>query len=152
MFHQPLSRREWWWLLALRLVWHYRKNGHGGNARAATRLIERLGTQAGFEPHAARWLALLEALERAGADHLYIEQFDRNGVTGDERDLLAALKFCRLDDPLEAEYALGALVPPGRGGEVLVIMARIADRPEARTITWRRREPSGAFPAHEFVH
>ncbi|MDT8450787.1 MAG: hypothetical protein RQ847_11520 [Wenzhouxiangellaceae bacterium] len=147
MFQQPLSRRERWWLLALRLVWQYRERG-----RAAVRLVDRLGAQAGFEPNAARWFALIQALERAGADHLYVERFDRTGVTGDERDLLAALKHCRLDDPLEAEYALGALVPPGRGGEVLVIMARIAGRPEARAITWRRREPSGAFPAHEFVH
>jgi len=69
--------------------------------------------------------ALLVGLENAGADHLYIERYDAPGLTGDERDLLGALKASYLDEPLEAEAALGALLPPGRTDAVMGIVESI---------------------------
>jgi|GEM_PF-6111955 len=61
-----------------------------------------------MRPCATPMLQLLEQLELGGADHLYIERFDQPGVTGDARDLLAALRACWLDDPLAAEHSLAS--------------------------------------------
>ena len=64
-------------------------------------------------------------MRRAGADHLYIERYDTQGLTGDERDLLAALTASYLDKPLEAEAALGALLPPGETETVMGLIESI---------------------------
>ncbi|MFO7762115.1 MAG: hypothetical protein R6V61_00105, partial [Wenzhouxiangellaceae bacterium] len=41
------------------------------------------------------------------------------------RDLLAALKASYLDQPLEAEAALGAVLPPGRTDAVMGVIESI---------------------------
>lgn len=121
MFRYRFSRMERWWLLGLRLAWQYRASGLD-----ATRLIDRLMQQAGLGACAKKLQRLLAALEDHGANHLYFERFDQPGVTGDERDLIRALKLCYLDDPLAAESALGALLPPGRTAEVIELLQAVA--------------------------
>jgi len=137
MFKYRFSRMERWWLLGLRLAWQYRSRGAD-----AARLIDRLMRQAGMEPCARDLQRLLATLEDRGANHLYIERFDQTGVTGDERDLIRALKLCYLDDPLGAEAELGALLPPGRTNEVLQILRAVA-HPNDRS---RVSEPRMLFP------
>lgn len=119
MFEYQFSKIERIWLLGLRLVW-----AHDGD-RNVVRLVDRLYADAGLAPCAAKLSALLDGLQRAGADHLYIERYDAPGLTGDERDLLGALKASYLDEPLDAEAALGALLPPGRTDAVLGIVEAI---------------------------
>lgn len=121
MFSYQFSKIERYWLLGIRLLWQYR--GHG---RAVTRLVNRLLAQAGLEPRGRDLAALLVTLEAQGADHLYIEQFDQPGLTGDERDILTALRACFLDDPLGAEAALSALLPPGHTEAVIACAQRVA--------------------------
>jgi len=119
MFEYQFSKIERLWLLGLRLVWAH----HGGEAIIA--LVDRLYLQAGITPCGAKLGALLRGLRRAGADHLYIERYDSPGLTGDERDLLAALSASYLDQPLEAEAALGALLPPGKTDAVMSLIESI---------------------------
>lgn len=120
MFHFPLSTRERLWLLALRLVWNFRER------RAdTTRRIDALWRGTGQAPVAGAVFGMLSALERAGAGHLYIEGYDQTGITGDERDLLAALRACYLDEVLDAEQALSALLPPGESAAVIEAMFEI---------------------------
>jgi len=119
MFEYQFSKIERVWLLGLRLVW-----AHRGNPGVIA-LVDRLYVEAGMTPCGARLRALLLGLENAGADHLYIERYDAPGLTGDERDLLGALKASYLDEPLEAEAALGALLPPGRTDAVMGIVESI---------------------------
>lgn len=121
MFEHPLSRVEHWWLTSLRLVWHYRDD-----SRNIIVLVDTLLTRAGMRPCALPMLRLLEQLVDDGADHLYIERFDQPGVTGDERDLLAALKAMCLDDPFAAEHAMGALLPPGGSAAAMHRLRQVA--------------------------
>jgi len=123
MFNHSFSALERLWLLALRLV-----NGYRARPRAAARLADRLFMECGAAPVGQAVLDLFEALDRAGANHLYLEQYETPGVTGDERDLLAALRACYLDDVLAAEQALSALIPPGVADPVLVCLRRVAGR------------------------
>lgn len=120
MYEYRFSKIERFWLLGLRLAW-----AHRDNARAAIRLIDGLFAQAGMACCGAQLRALLIGMQSAGADHLYIERYDQPGLTGDERDLLCALKASYLDEPLEAEAALGALLPPGRTDAVMGIVESI---------------------------
>lgn len=120
MYEYQFSKIERVWLLGLRLVW-----AHAGN-EAVVALVDRLYMEAGMTPCGARLRALLIGLQRAGANHLYIERYDAPGITGDERDLLSALKASYLDEPLEAEAALGALLPPGKTDSVMGIVESIA--------------------------
>ena len=119
MFEYQFSKIERVWLLGLRLIW-----AHQGNPGIVA-LMDRLYGEADMAPCGARLRALLLGLENAGADHLYIERYDAPGLTGDERDLLGALKASYLDEPLEAEAALGALLPPGRTDAVMGIVESI---------------------------
>ena len=119
MFEYQFSKIERVWLLGLRLVW-----GHQDNPGIVS-LVDRLYGEAGLTPCGAKLRALLIGLQRAGADHLYIERYDAPGLTGDERDLLGALKASYLDEPLEAEAALGALLPPGKTDAVMGIVESI---------------------------
>jgi len=119
MFEYQFSKIERVWLLGLRLIW-----AHQGNPGIVA-LVDRLYGEADMAPCGARLRALLLGLENAGADHLYIERYDAPGLTGDERDLLGALKASYLDEPLEAEAALGALLPPGRTDAVMGIVESI---------------------------
>ncbi len=121
MFEQPLSRAEHWWLISLRLIWHYRDD-----SRNIIALVDTLLIRAEMRPCALPMLRLLEQLVRDGADHLYIERFDQPGVTGDERDLLAALKAMCLDDPFAAEHAMGALLPPGGSAAAMRRLHQVA--------------------------
>jgi len=123
MFHFPLSKLEHLWLLALRLVWN-----HSRQREETTRLVDALWRSTGQAPIAERMFEVFAALERAGAGHLYIEAWDRPGITGDERDLLACLRACYLDDVLAAEQALSALLPPGETAPVIEAMCRITQR------------------------
>jgi len=120
MYEYRFSKIERFWLLGLRLIWAYRDN-----PAAAIRLADRLYAQSGLAPCGAQLRALLTGLQNAGADHLYIERYDQPGLTGDERDLLCALKASYLDEPLEAEAALGALLPPGCTDTVMGIVESI---------------------------
>lgn len=135
MFDQPFSTLERLWLLGIRLVWEHRERND-----AAVRLVDRLFAQGDVQPCGRHILRMLTLLELNGADHLYIEHYDEPGVTGDERDLLRALKACYLDDTLAAEAELGALLPPGRTDAVIGIMQSIAT-PGARTLKTAVREP-----------
>ncbi|MGM0658991.1 MAG: hypothetical protein ACQET0_10490 [Pseudomonadota bacterium] len=119
MFEHQFSKMERVWLLGLRLVWSHRDNP------GIVALVDRLYMEAGVEPCGAGLRDLLAGLQRAGADHLYIERYDAPGLTGDERDLLAALKASYLDQPLEAEAALGAVLPPGRTDAVMGVIESI---------------------------
>jgi len=119
MFEYQFSKIERVWLLGLRLVWAHRANP------GVVALVDRLYTEAGMTACGAELRALLVGLENAGADHLYIERYDAPGLTGDERDLLGALKASYLDEPLEAEAALGALLPPGKTDAVMGIVESI---------------------------
>lgn len=119
MFEYQFSKIERVWLLGLRLVW-----AHQGNPGIVP-LVDRLYVEAGMVPCGAKLRALLIGMQGAGADHLYIERYDAPGLTGDERDLLGALKASYLDEPLEAEAALGALLPPGRTDAVMGIVDSI---------------------------
>ncbi|MBS3744519.1 MAG: hypothetical protein KGY48_09240 [Wenzhouxiangellaceae bacterium] len=119
MFEHQFSKMERVWLLGLRLVWaHWQNPG-------IVALVDRLYMEAGVEPCGTGLKALLAGLKHAGADHLYIERYDAPGLTGDERDLLAALKASYLDQPLEAEAALGAVLPPGRTDAVMGVIESI---------------------------
>ena len=126
MFDQPFSTLERLWLLGIRLVWEHRERND-----EAVRLVDRLFTQGDVHPCGRHILRMLTMLELNGADHLYVEHYDETGVTGDERDLLRALRACYLDDTLAAEAELGALLPPGRTDAIIGIMQSIAD-PRAR--------------------
>lgn len=119
MFEYQFSKIERIWLLGLRLVWAHQENP------GIVALVDRLYMETGMTPCGARLRALLIGLQRAGADHLYIERYDTPGLTGDERDLLGALKASYLDEPLVAEAALGALLPPGRTDAVIGIVEAI---------------------------
>lgn len=119
MYEYQFSKIERVWLLGLRLVW-----AHQGS-EAVVALVDRLYMKAGMTACGAKLRALLIGLQGAGADHLYIERHDAPGLTGDERDLLNALKASYLDEPLEAEAALGALLPPGRTDAVMGIVESI---------------------------
>ena len=119
MFEYRFSKIERVWLMGIRLVWAH----HGGEAIIA--LVDRLYMEAGITPCGAKLRDLLRGLRRAGADHLYIERYDTPGLTGDERDLLAALSASYLDRPLEAEAALGALLPPGETEAVMGLIESI---------------------------
>src|SRR6056297_840974 len=119
MFVYQFSKIERIWLLGVRLVWAHQRNP------GVVPLVDRLYMEAGMTPCGAKLRALLIGLQRAGADHLYIERYDAPGLTGDERDLLGALKASFLDEPLEAEAALGALLPPGRTDAVMGIVESI---------------------------
>ncbi|MDT8408921.1 MAG: hypothetical protein RQ741_04920 [Wenzhouxiangellaceae bacterium] len=123
MFEYQCSKLERLWLLGLRLAWQHR-----ARPTAAIVLIDRLFTQAGIEPSGTQIHALLVDLQCADADHLYIERFDRPGLTGDERDLLAAMKACYVDDLFGAEVALSALVPPDLIEAPLQTLLSIASR------------------------
>jgi len=119
MFEYQFSKIERIWLLGLRLTWAHQ------NHPGIVAMVDRLYAEAGMAPCGAKLRALLTGLQRAGADHLYIERYDARGLTGDERDLLGALKSSYLDEPLEAEAALGALLPPGRTDAVMDIIESI---------------------------
>lgn len=121
MFHDPLSRIERLWLLALRLSHAWRDRP---TTAAAT--VDRLFVPAGMGRLGQQFCELLDALDATGVNHLYIEAHDRRGVTGDERDLLAALRGCYMDDLIAAERALGGLVPPDGIATVLDYTRRIA--------------------------
>jgi len=140
MFEYQFSKIERIWLLGVRLVWAHQRNP------GVVPLVDRLYMEAGMTPCGAKLRALLIGLQRAGADHLYIERYDAPGLTGDERDLLGALKASYLDEPLEAEAALGALLPPGRTDAVMGIVESITGshasanvRPEFCCPTCNRR-------------
>lgn len=135
MFEYQFSKIERVWLLGLRLVWAHRENS------GVVALVDRLYRDAGMTPCGAKLRALLMGLQRVGADHLYIERYDAPGLTGDERDLLGALKASYLNEPLEAEAALGALVPPGRTDAVMRIVVSIA-APTNRVAAMTRLEPA----------
>ena len=119
MFEYQFSKIERVWLLGIRLIW-----AHESNPGIAA-LVDRLYGEAGMAPCGEKLRALLIGLQRAGADHLYIERYDAPGLTGDERDLLGALKASYLNEPLEAEAALGALLPPGKTDSVMGIVESI---------------------------
>ncbi len=121
MYPYRFSKVERFWLLGIRLLWQYHDRGH-----ATVQLVDRLLLQAGLEARGRELADLLAELERQGADHLYFERFDRPGLTGDESDLLATLKACYLDDPVGADAALGALLPPGRTAPVVARAQRVA--------------------------
>lgn len=135
MFEYQFSKIERFWLLGLRLAW-----AHPADPGVVT-LIDRLYADAGMAPCGARLRALLIGLERAGADHLYIERYDAPGLTGDERDLLSALKASYLDEPLDAEAALGALLPPGKTDAVMGIVESIT----GSHATLQRNRAAGAL-------
>jgi hypothetical protein len=120
MYPYPFSTMERYWLLAIRLLWQYRSHG-----RSVVQLVDRLLRQAGQAPRGAAFATLMTTLERQGADHLYIERFDQPGLTGDERDLLTLLRACYLDDPMGAEAALSALLPPGHTEPVIQCAQRV---------------------------
>ena len=119
MFEYQFSKIERVWLLGLRLVW-----AHQENPGVVSR-VDRLFIEAGMTPCGASLRALLFGLQHAGADHLYLERYDAPGLTGDERDLLGALKASYLDEPLEAESALGGLLPPGKTDSVMSLVESI---------------------------
>jgi len=119
MFEYQFSKIERLWLLGLRLTWAHQDNP------GIVALVDRLYAEVGLAPCGAKLRALLIGLQRAGADHLYIERYEAPGLTGDERDLLGALKSSYLDEPLEAEAALGAVLPPGRTDAVMGIVESI---------------------------
>ena len=128
MFHDALSRIERLWLLALRLshAWHDRP-------ATAAATVDRLFVPAGMGRMGQQFRELLDALDDAGARHLYIEAHDRTGVTGDERDLLTALRNCYIDDLIAAERALCGLLPPDAIATVLDRTRRIAYAARALT-------------------
>lgn len=142
MYELPQSFMERFWLMALRLTWKVRNQG----GRNPARLIDRLARQADLPPMARPMRDLLSALERCGADHLYIEEADRPGVTGDERDLLSALRAVYCDDLLHAEDALSALVAPGRT-ERLIRPLRAVARPRRRLDGYRQMLQRPLIPA-----
>jgi len=121
MYEHSLSTVERLWLRALRLV-----GGASGNLDDAIRRANRLLVASGARPAGRAIGELLDALDAAGAQRLYLETVERPGVTGDERDLLAALGACYMDDPLAAERALGALLPPGTTGRVLPLVEQVS--------------------------
>jgi len=133
MFEYQFSKIERVWLLGLRLIW-----AHQGNPGIAP-LVDRLYVEAGMVPCGEKLRALLIGMQRAGADHLYIEHYEAPGLTGDERDLLGALKASYLDEPLEAEAALGALLPPGRTDAVMGIVESIT----GSHVTLQRKRAAG---------
>lgn len=135
MFHDPLSRLERIWLLALRLSHAWR-----GRPTIAASTIDRLFAGAAIGHLGSVFGELIDALECAGARHLYIERHDMPGLTGDERDLLTALRHCYVDDLLAAERSLSALLPPGDSGLVLERTRRIAYAGRTRV------EPIAALP------
>lgn len=122
MFDLPQSFVERIWLLALRTTWAARSI----NSRASSRQIDRLANQAGLPPLAQCMRELLTTLEHYGADHLYIEEIGKPGVTGDERDLLCALRAVYRDDALAAENAVSALVPPGHTDRLIEPLRAVA--------------------------
>ena len=105
-----LSKIERCWLVGIRLAWRFRQD-----SGPAERLIDSLLQENGLKPAGCCLIRLMHALQAEGATHIYIEQVMHPIPTGDEQDLLATLRCCYLDDPLGAEHALGALVPPGAG-------------------------------------
>ena len=105
-----LSKIERCWLVGIRLAWRFRQD-----SGPAERLIDSLLEENGLKPAGCCLIRLMHALQAEGATHIYIEQVMHPVPTGDEQDLLATLRCCYLDDPLGAEHALGALVPPGAG-------------------------------------
>jgi hypothetical protein len=121
MFHDPLSRIERIWLLALRLSHAWRDR-----PQMAASTVDRLFAGAAMGRLGSVFSDLLEALDTAGARHLYIERHDMPGATGDERDLLTALRHCYTDDLIAAERALCGLLPPGDASQVLDRARRIA--------------------------
>jgi len=121
MFHDPLSRIERIWLLALRLSHAWRDR-----PEMAAITVDRLFAGAAMGRLGSVFSGLLDALDTAGARHLYIERHDMPGTTGDERDLLEALRHCYTDDLIAAERALCGLLPPGDSSEVLDRTRRIA--------------------------
>ena len=116
------SRVERFWLACLRMAWRYRTRPVD-----AARLLDRWALRCGRTPLGRAAVGLFEALEAEGARYLDIEPLDRPGTTGDERDLLAALRALALGDPLGAEQALGALLPPGSGGATMNRLQAIAE-------------------------
>jgi len=142
MFPAPLSKLEYLWLTTLRLAWQYRLRRN-----ETIRLINGLLRNAGRAPVAQRLFELFDALESAGADHLYLESFDRTDITGDERDLLAALCACYQDDLLAAEQSLSALLPPGDSNSVLALLCDIARAPAAVSPDAASRPMRPDFPA-----
>lgn len=130
-----LSQPERIWLTALRLAWAWRNLGPGRAARIdrllAPVVCGRLGTE---------FCALVEALEQARVPVLYIEAFDHPEPTGDEAELLAALRCCYMDDPVAACDALAGLFVDGQNERVLERMQRIA------AITRLRRLPVSVRP------
>ena len=105
-----LSKVERCWLAGIRLAWRFR-----ADSGPAERLIDSLLEENGLKPAGCCLTRLIHALQAEGATHLYIERVVHPEPTGDERDVLATLRCCYLDDTLGAENALGALLPPGAG-------------------------------------
>jgi len=126
MFHDALNRVERIWLLALRLSHAWR-----GRPSLAAGTVDRLFAGAAMGQLGGDFGDLFEALDAAGARHLYIERHDMPGATGDERDLLEALRHCYTGNLIAAERSLCGLLPPGDNSEVLDRTRRIANAARA---------------------
>ena len=109
-----LSKLERFWLISLRMAWRLRED-----TASTERLIDRLLEENGLKAAGCCLIRLMHALQAEGATHLYIEQISHPEPTGDEQDVLTALRCCYLDDTFGAEHALGALLPPGAGNSAL---------------------------------
>lgn len=114
----PLQRC---WLSGIRLAWHNRDR-----PGAAIRLINRLMLDHDFVPAGRSLVDLVATLEAEGARHLYFEQIDTPGLTGDEHDVLEALSCGYGDNLLGSDHALGALLPPDRSDRPLRLVEAIA--------------------------
>lgn len=109
------------WLYALRIAWATSRQ-----PESARCLLAPLLQSMGMAPDADEFHRLLHALQDEGARYLYIESPDAPQITGDEADLLQALRAMAMEHPLAAEHALGALIPPGENRSSLELIARIA--------------------------
>lgn len=114
----PLQRC---WLHGIRLAWQHR-----GRPDAAIGLIDRLMRGHDLVPAGRSLVALVDTLEAEGARHLYFEQLDTPGLTGDEQDLLDALSCGYRDNLFGSDHALGALLPPDRSDRPLRLVEAIA--------------------------
>ncbi|MEM7053983.1 MAG: hypothetical protein AAF446_05485 [Pseudomonadota bacterium] len=109
-----LSKIQRCWLMGLRMAWRFR-NDHDRAEQSIDALLEANGLKAA----GCCMVRLIHALQGEGATHLDFEHSEHTPPTGDERDVLNALRCCYLDDALGAETALGALLPPGAGSSAL---------------------------------
>ncbi|MEM1080990.1 MAG: hypothetical protein AAGH65_05350 [Pseudomonadota bacterium] len=116
-----LSTIERCWLVSIRVAWRFKND-----PKPVAPLIDQLLEHHGLQPASCCIIRLIESLQLSGAADLYVERIIHPEPTGDEMDLLTALRCCYLEDPLGAEYALSALLPPGAGEQSLRSIQDIA--------------------------